>query len=82
MMLHPLLMMMTSCQEQIKLLPELGSVGGRETSCREREREILNKASNLKMKWCITQQLLVLRQNRLYQCVHHVVGIIRKILVC
>ena len=37
---------------------------------------------NLKMKWCATQQLLVLRQNRLHQCVHHVVGIIRKIVAC
>ena len=34
------------------------------------------------MKWCVTQQLFVLQQNRLHQCVHHVVGIIRKIVAC
>ena len=34
------------------------------------------------MKWYATQQLLVLRQNRLHQCVHHVIGIIRKIVAC
>ena len=34
------------------------------------------------MKWCVTKQLFVLRQNRLHQCVHHVVGIIRKIVAC
>ena len=41
----------------------------------------LNKR-NLKIKWCVTQQLLVLRQNRLHQCVHHVMEIIRKIVAC
>ena len=37
---------------------------------------------NFKMKWFTSQQLLVLRQNRLHQCVHHVVRIIRKIVAC
>ena len=35
----------------------------------------------LKMKWCVTQQLLVLWQNHLHQCVHHVMEIVRKIMV-
>ena len=34
------------------------------------------------MKWYATQQLLVLRQNRLHQCVRHIIGIIRKIVFC
>ena len=37
---------------------------------------------NLKMKWYATQQLLGLQQNRLHQCVRHVIGIIRKIVAC
>ena len=34
------------------------------------------------MKWYITQQLLVLQQNRLHQCVHYVTAIVRKIVAC
>ena len=36
---------------------------------------IASNKRNSKMKWCTTQQLLVLQQNRLHQCVRHVVGI-------
>ena len=43
---------------------------------------IASNKRNLKTKWCTSQQLLVLRQNRLHQCVHHVVGNIRKIMAC
>ena len=32
------------------------------------------------MKLFVSQHLLVLQQNRLYQCVHQVVGIIKKII--
>ena len=43
---------------------------------------IASNKRNLKSKWCTSQQLLVLRQNRLHQCVRLVVGIIRKIVAC
>ena len=43
---------------------------------------IASNKRNLKTKWCTSQQLLVLPQNRLHQCVRLVVGIIRKIVAC
>ena len=43
---------------------------------------IASNKRNLKMKWCVTQQMLVLRQNSLHQCVYNVMKIIRKIVAC
>ena len=37
---------------------------------------------NLNIKWCASQQLLVLQQNRLHQCVLHVMEIFGKIVAC
>ena len=34
------------------------------------------------MKWCVTQQLCMLQQNLLHQCVYGVMEIIRKIVAC
>ena len=36
----------------------------------------------LKIKWCASHQLLVLQQNRLYHCVHHVMEIVGKLVAC